>query len=298
MSIEDIDLLDIDAAISTSFPESEAGDDDKPPAKPDEGDAEDAEDDDDAEEPPKKEGDEKDEGETLEEGDEKDDPKPEPKPKKSRAAERIEALARERSQLRRELEDLRSQINSRPPELPPQPQPGEYKTEREYAFAMGQYQAKVDGINAEHGKAEERRIERERITYQERIAKDKAKYSDFEQAVSGLGDIPISPELHDALYACNNPADILYFLGKNPLIADQVLSLTGRQQTVKLAEISVKLAAAQRPKNIKSAAPKPPEKPKGGASASASGYSENMSFDDHCRYMRKLEAQRRKQRFA
>jgi hypothetical protein len=290
--MEDIDLLDIDAAISTSFQadeepqesaeETEAGDE--------AGTAEDGE------EKPVKDG-----GEESDEGDEKDDQKPkdkpEEKPKKSRAAERIESLARERRELRQQLAELQKQIRERPPELPPQPNPGEYKTQREYDFAMGQYQAKVEAAQAEHGQAEERRVERERTAYQDRILKEKAKHADFDKVVSTLGDIPISPELHDALYGCDNPADILYFLGKNPAIADHVLSMSGRQQTIKLAEISVKLAAAQKPKNIKSAAPKPPEKPKGSSAATAGGYSENMSFEDHCKYMRKLEAQKRKARY-
>jgi hypothetical protein len=297
----DVDLLDIDTAIEASFPEEPPeGDDKNQPAEPGNDDAEDDEAGKPAAKPAKKEGEDgedEDGEEKPAEGDEKDDQKPVDKPKKSRAAERIESLARERSQLRRELEDLRKQIDSRPPELPPQPNPEDYKTERDYAYAMGQYNATVEGIKAEHGKADERRIEREKATYQDKITKDKARFADFDKVVSSLGDTLITPELHDALYGCDNPADILYFLGKNPLIADQVLSMSGRQQTIKLAEISVKLAAAQKPKNIKSAAPKPPDKPKGSGAATAGGYSENMSFEDHCKYMRKLEAQRRKARY-
>lgn len=279
----DTDLLDIDTAIEESFSEPEPETDEKDVGK-DEKDTVDAESEEKGEsekkskDEPEKDG----EGKKKDEEETGDDPAKE-KPKPKRGDKRIDQLLHERSKLRRENEELRSQIKTKGPELPMQPDPKDYKDQREYDFAMGGWQKEVESAKAESGKQKERQIAQEADRYQARIRTEKVKYSDFDTVVSDISDIPITPELHDALGE-EGSVDLLYFLGRNPAIAENVLSLKSHSQSRKLAEISMKVkSAAGKKKKVVSSAPKPPAKV-GGGGASAKKDPGKMSPEEWAKY--------------
>jgi hypothetical protein len=281
------DLLDLDAAIESSFqtqkePEDESLDGEYAGNEDKKGDAEDGKKIE-GDEGGKTEGvDDQDKGEKKEGENEVEDPEKkkitpaEKPPKPDRVQKRIDELTREKYQLRRELDEVKKQIELKEPDLPPKPDPKDYtfepknpeslkEAQRKFDFDTGKWQAKVDGIKENLEQRDAKRIELERSEYQSRIKTEKVKYPDFESAVNSISHIPMTPELHDALHIEDDATDLLYFLGKHPAIAEDVLSLPSHRQSRKLAEISIKLKLAQeRKKVVVSKAPSPPAKVSGG----------------------------------
>jgi hypothetical protein len=311
------DLMDIDAAIEESLPtesepegdeptdegkQDESGDDKGKKDEPDEG----------------KEGKEGKEGEKpdkpAEEGKEGEEPRekpdetePEPPKKKNRYNERLEYVAAERARLRRENEELRQQLESKEPELPPQPDPQKYQFDpnipgqRDAAVArynqdLGKWQADVERITEEHKNRDQTRVRREQEEYFHKMSAEKSIYGDFQTSVRRLAHLQITPELHDALKHEDNAADLFNFLGSRPDIAESVLSMRGYQQARKLAEIALKLRYAQERKKTKQTkAPEPPAKtPKQGSGGGGVKKLDDLSFEEHSRMMLKAEEKRRK----
>jgi hypothetical protein len=288
------ELMDIDGAIAESFSSSEdqsgeTGDDLENVTITDDNDGDDGQEGDDGE---------SDDGDGEEQNKEGSEEKP--KPKKNRAQERINALTKKTYELRQQLAELQAKVEPEEPELPQAPaapNPRNFSTQeaynkavRDYDFAMGQHQAQIRQINSQREQADVNRIETEKQTYQQKIAADKGKYKDFDAVIQSMAHVPLSEQLHNTLATIDNPADLVYFLGKNPAIADGVLSLKGHAQTVKLAEISVKIKNAAKPKNLVSEAPKPASKVNGGGSSKNFN---NLSFEQHCQAMAKIEAKQR-----
>ena len=296
------DLMDIDTAIEKSFPtidDEEIVEDEEKTTEEDnseDGDKSETEEEGDKKE---KKGDEEEEEEKDDDSEEEDGEKKEKTPpvkkakKENKVQKRFDEMTRERYQLRKENEELRRRLESREPEIPEQPDPKKFENQRDYDFAMGQWQAKVEGIKEKTAQREQIRVQNEAQQYQAKIQSNKSKYKDFDRALQNIAHIDITPELHDALYHSDDATQLLYFLGKNPSIAEDVLSMSSHQQSRKLAEISVKLKAASKKKKVVSDAPKPPAKVKKGSGTSPAKNIDNMSFEEHCQVMRKVEAKNR-----
>jgi hypothetical protein len=296
-----MDLMDIDTAIEESFPTNEDEEvvekDDETTEEDDSKDGDKSETEEEGEKEAEKE-DEKEEEKKDDDSEEEEDEKTEKKPpekkarKENKVQKRFDEMTRERYQLRKENEELRRRLESREPEIPEQPDPKKFKNQRDYDFAMGQWQAKVEVIKHESEQREQTRIQNETQQYQAKIQSEKSKYEDFDRALQNIAHIDITPELHDALYHSDNATQLLYFLGKNPSIAEDVLSMSSHKQSRKLAEISIKLKNAGKKKKVVSDAPKPPAKVKKGSGTSPAKNIDNMSFEEHCQLMRKEEAKK------
>lgn len=289
------DLLGIDAAIEKSFPSQEEPNE---PEKPDSSkdDAEEGEPIEGEEKEEKSEEEDSDEG--TEKGDETDKKADEQPPKKKEKADRfqkrIDDLTREKYEYRRRIEDLERRIEERPPELPPQPDPRQFATadgqfdQRRYDFAMGQWQAIVNGINAEVEQRGQRRFEAEKEQARAKIAADKGRYEDFDATVRSIAFMRDTPELITALRTMDNATDVLYFLGKNPRIADQIDQMHGTEQAIQLATIGTKLKLATERKTKRvSSAPPPPAKVKGKGPTTRDF--DKLDFADHVRMMQEAE---------
>jgi len=283
------DILDIDTAIESSFPTTEepeikteegktAGDKDEKAGKNEE--KTEREDDakvEDADQDAKKEDDKT--GETPD----KKAVKPEEK-KPDRVGKRIDELLKQRYELRQELAELRKKVKSDEPEPPKKPDPKDYtfdpknpdsvkEAQRKFDFDMGKYQAelksheeKIESRAKESDAEEKKRIAGEQAEYAERIEEGKKAYPDYDAAFKNIADsFEMTEALHIALLESKDPAGILWFLGKNPLLAENILSMNTTRQAIKLAEIDVKLAYAKERKIKKvSNAPAPPAKVEGG----------------------------------
>ena len=284
------DLMDIDTAIENSFPaiEDEEIVEEDTPEENDKEDGEKSETEKEGDKKEKKDDEEEEEkkdDDSEEEDGEKEDKKPPIKKKKTdKVQKRFDELTREKYRLRKENEELRRRIESKEPEIPKQPDPKEFKSQRDYDFAMGQWQAKVEGIKNESAQREQTRVQNEAQQYQAKIQSNKSKYEDFDRALQNIAHIDITPELHDALYHSDDATQLLYFLGKNPSIAEDVLSMPSHQQSRKLAEISVKLKAASKKKKVVSDAPKPPAKVKKGSGTKPSKRWDQMTPEEWAKH--------------
>ena len=305
------DVMDLETAIQDSFPAQDddivddtddiddsdekntEGDDNKSGKKKEgEGDTKEGESDEKAD---KKMGDdEKKEGDD-EKTDEKTDAKP--KKKRNRFQERIDAKTRENYQLRREIEAIRAEKQNKEPELPPEPDLKDYYTpdgkqfdQRRYDFDTGQWRAKVESINVRNEERKQERITREFNTYNEKIKEDVAKYDDAHNAcrtfVSYFESEGMLPDaFHNAFMALENPGEVVYFLGKNTQHLESLLNLSPYQQSMKLAELGVHIKRVLGKKKLKSNAPPPAAKIKGGKSGAPT---KDISKMNSAQYMKHL----------
>lgn len=279
------ELLDIDAAIEANFSateepaateQGESGTDEKDGEKDGEKKPEKKDDDEESAEADEKDGGEKD-GESTEK-------KTAPEKKQNRADKRVEQLLKERYELRKELEEARSKIKPDEPQPPKKPEAADFKfdpkdpesvkeAQRKFDFAMGEYKSdlkahneKVESRKAETEEKEQKKINDEKAEYAARVESGKKEYPDFDECFKNIADsFEMTEALHNTLLESKDPAGLLRFLGKNPLVAEKVLSMGNTRQAIKLAEIDVKLQFAKK-NSVKKAseAPAPAAKVAGG----------------------------------
>jgi hypothetical protein len=262
----ELELIDIDGAIDESFP---AQNEETTEENEEEGGEESKE---------KKEGEEKkgssEEGEENEEeeGEEETEGKKKPDAKKekpNRAQKRIDTLTRRNYELQRRLEEIERQSEQAAEELPPQPNPSEFKTQREYDFAMGKWQAEVAAAEKIKETSKTAKINGEISQWNAKITRDMSKYEDLADSYEEFKQLPLTPALHEAMYHEKDAAHLVRFLGKNLDVAERILRLSPTQQAMKFGEICTKMRAAENRKtNVVSNAPKPGKKLSGGGGAS------------------------------
>lgn len=265
---------------------------------------------DDSEKDEKPEGDEKKEGEEEEESEPEDNEPPVKKPKKNRYWERINNITRERNEARDRLAELEEQINSKPPELPPEPNPADYRFDKnkqgdyerasaQYHQDVGKWQAEVERIKDAHENRSTHKVDQEKATYHEKMANDTSVYGDYATANRTLANVPLSAEIHDALVHDEHNTDLFCFLGnpKNSKYLDMVQSAKGYRQAKLLTEISFKLQYHKNnAKRKTSKNPPPTGKPKGGKSVGGSGKNlDKSSFEDYSKAMSKAQRKLNKQ---
>lgn len=302
-------LTELDEAIESSQAQEEpsndelddaiAGDDDDEAKSKEDGEKDDSD----------ESGKEKKEGE-----DEVDDPdkkKNQPKKEKpSRLVSRIDELTREKYELRRELERYKKSEIEKEPELPPKPDPRDYKFDPEKPETKieaqrlldrdtGKWEAEVERIKGElerkkedAKKAEEDRVASETFTRNNRIAEDSKRYKDYDPNLSKIAHLKMTEELHDALLEIPNPAGVMRFFNRNPIIAEKVLSLPSLKQSRQIALISYKLDAAEKKSPNVSGAPNPGKKLPSGGSGGGKDPSK-MSAEEYSIYKAKLREKER-----
>jgi hypothetical protein len=242
--------------------------------------------------------------EVIDEDDKTQKQDQQPKPKKNRFQERIDYKTQENRELRQKLEELEAQIESKPPELPPAPDPNKYtfdkrikgdfeRAQAKYYQDVGKWEAQCETVKSEHEGRGTQRVQKEQQRYFSKMASEKSFYGDYDTAVRTLGSFKMTPELHEALSHDDNNTDLFCFLGnpKHHSIAEEVFSMKGYSQARKLAEISFKLQAAKARQKAKPSGSKPPvSKPKGGKGGSGGLDFEKMNDADYLKLMGKAKA--------
>jgi hypothetical protein len=298
-----MDLLgDIDTAIEEAIPTEEKPPVDDEESTTDDGKGEDSEETEETEEEEESEestdgdedGDESDGEEKPDETEKKGDKKPKSRYQKrtEELQKSIDELTRERYALRAENNSLKEQHDSKPPELPPKPDPEKYTyttgNQEEEAEAVARYNQDLGKWNAEcelikknHANRHNIRIQEEMGQYFRKMESEKSEYGDYNKAYRNISDNKfMNAEFHNALKDSPNSTDLFCFLGNRPDIARSVFELKGFALSRKLAEISVKLELAKsRQKTKSSKAPKPPAKVKGHG-GKAKVLSDNSSFEE------------------
>jgi outer membrane translocation and assembly module TamA len=130
-------------------------------------------------------------------------------------------------------------------------------------------------------KAEE--AERRQEAFLEKAEKASEKYPDFQMVVSNPA-LPITDAMAEYIADSDLGADVAYYLGKNPMKAQQIAALSPVKAARELAKLESELAA--RPKATPSKAPDP-IKPVGSRGSSASALPSDD--DDISTWMRKEE---------
>lgn len=233
------------------------------------------------------------------EGQNKPDEPAKPK-KKDRYQERIDHKTRENYELKARIAQLEEERDAKPPELPPQPDPANYRyrneeeriqAQRQFDYDMGKWQSEVERINTEHANRGQVKIQNEQRQYFTKMSGEKSIYGEYDTALRNLSNYKMTPELHNALLHDSNNTDLFCFLGNNPKLADEVFKLRGYQQSYRLAEISYKLQAAKvRSKAKPSSAPAPTGKPKGGSGGKGGKSLADMSDTEYRNAMKKAKA--------
>jgi hypothetical protein len=184
-------------------------------------------------------------------------------------AKRIERLAYERREARRQVKELQDRL------------------------------ARLENPDAATEETEDQRIERRAAqmaasqAYAEKansIYKDGVKeFADFEQRMVPLREIGLSPAFVEAAAEFGDPHKLLHYLGKNVDEAEHVMTLPVHKMGAALAKIAVKLTA---PPKQASRAPAPINPLRGSGKADPSG--EDMPLDQYMRQEDERWANRRR----
>lgn len=187
------------------------------------------------------------------------------KPKKENGVQkRIDELTREKYELRRLLDEAKKSNQNNEPQLPPKPIPNQFRTERDYRDAVVEYNTTVKHIEAEQVKEKERASEIVLQNVANKIQADKSKFKDFDTVVRSISHIPMDEALTDVILDDKNGIDVLYFLGQNPSIAEEISNMSQTKRARTLGILSAKLEGKKTGKQV-SSAPKPPSKVAGSA---------------------------------
>ncbi len=204
----------------------------------------------------------------------------------SRVQQRFDELTRDkyaeraaRERVERELDELRRALRQQQ-----QPQDGDGAPKRDqfddyesYIEARASYRATKEMVGRleamQRQVAEQQRAEhelRERNSVLQAIADSTAKFrsqaKDFDDAMEAIADIPSSPILERAIATADNPAAILYALGKDPERARNIAMMDPLQQAKMIGKIEHELRSTSvRVSNAP--APGKPAGAKGGAAS-------------------------------
>ncbi len=203
----------------------------------------------------------------------------------SRVQQRFDELTRDkyaeraaRERVERELDELRRASRQQQPQdgdgAPKRDQFDDYES---YIEARASYRATKEMVGRleamQRQVAEQQRAEhelRERNSVLQAIADSTAKFrsqaKDFDDAMEAIADIPSSPILERAIATADNPAAILYALGKDPERARNIAMMDPLQQAKMIGKIEHELRSTSvRVSNAP--APGKPAGAKGGAAS-------------------------------
>jgi len=189
------------------------------------------------------------------------------KPKKSRARERIEALTRDRSNLRRQLARANQKIGEL--KAGPRPNPNEFNDVGEFNEASFRRAARLTAVESQVEQTHERlsELQQETLSAWNDVRNEALqKMPDFDQVFND--QVPVPPHIGDMIIESENSAEVAYYLGKNRQLAAQIAGMSPQQAAMTLGRIDAQMSIGAAPKTI-SQAPKPVAKVTGKAHKSA-----------------------------
>lgn len=226
--------------------------------------------------------DDKQEGATGE-GEQSPEPKKEQKPELTEAEKikfamqkRIDRQTARNAQMERELAELRTMIEkSQPVKQSDEPKEDQFETIEEYLIAKGKYEAKKE-YEVKESEAKKQAEQRE---YAEKVAKIRQNFEaketefrkttpDYDDAVAVVNDyIGSAPKdsmhvavFRDFIMESDNPAPLLYRLGKEPDIIESMAEMTPIKFAKALVKLEMEIENAPKTTVTKTAAPPTPIK--------------------------------------
>lgn len=112
----------------------------------------------------------------------------------------------------------------------------DFDTYEEYIEAIADWKAE-QRIQAAEAK---RTTESAESAFKQRFAEGRKKFADFDRVVTD--DVEITGAMTAAIKETDDPAGVIYFLGKNPDEADRIASLSPAKQTLEIGKIEDRIA--------------------------------------------------------
>jgi len=211
---------------------------------------------------------------------------------------RINELTRNWRETERERDYWREMALQRAAQQQPEPQPAgrpppppagqrpQRPTEEQFEYDAQKYQAALVRYEEElvdwriaqrdaqtraqqEAEAARRRQLEEAQTFQAKrdrtVTEGREKYPDFEELVFGLPANVMTADVAADVFEAEHPADVAYYLGKNPEEAAKIAQMGARQRAIRIGAIDARIGQAAARKAT--GAPAPPPKFSGAGSA-------------------------------
>lgn len=189
---------------------------------------------------------------------------------------RIDRQTAKNAQMEREIAELRALVEkSQPAQRNDEPQENQFETTEEYLIAKGKYEAKKE-YEAAAAKAKKEAEDRE---YAEKVTKIRQNFQaketefrkttpDYDEAVEVVNDylrLADKDSSHVAIFRdfvmeSENPAPLLYHLGKDPDLIETMVEMSPIKFMKALAKLEEKLENAPKQTATKTATPPTPVK--------------------------------------
>lgn len=176
-------------------------------------------------------------------------PEPEEKPKADPVQKRIDELTRKRREAERDSEYWREQALKNKPEPEPAPVEEPLKTLADFDYDELKYQQHLFDLSRQGAVKEAQRILAEEKTQQEvskKVSGFKAKEAEFSKDIEDYRDVvknpslPITQVMAETAMEMDNGPEVLYYLGKNPDIAEEIAQLSPLRAALELGRIEAK----------------------------------------------------------
>lgn len=124
----------------------------------------------------------------------------------------------------------------------------DYENINDYAETLAEQKAQ----ELLHQKEAKRQFDSLMSAYEDSEEKARDKYSDFDDTVSAR-NLTITEHMGDAILASDDGAEILYYLGRNPKLADKIAQLSPTIQAKEIGKIEARLLDTPNIKKVSSA---------------------------------------------
>lgn len=232
-----------------------------------------------------------------------------PKKGKNRVQKRIDDVVREREnekraheKTKRELEELKGSSNKdqeKKQDSNKEPVESDFDTYDEYLTALDKHSSSEPEAKAPEKKPEPKVDNKDQDTDEltdnqktamavisDKVDEGAKKYSDFEEVALNK-EVPISGTMLEALAECEDPAKVMYHLGKNIESATEIAGLSPAQQMREITKLDMSVTIKPE-KPVKTTTASDPISPVGGSDAQEKAIGD-MSFSEYETKMNKQE---------
>jgi len=145
------------------------------------------------------------------------------------------------------------------------------------AARRGVIEESIVTAKAEQDAAKQRSNVANQEIWEEASTDARARYKDYDEKVNNP-DLKVTQEMYSAALATDNPADVAYYLGSNPIEASEITRLNRTEQIMAITRISLGLAPPTQ--NRRTNAPAP-IKPISGGGAATTKSPDKMSYSEY-----------------
>ena len=222
------------------------------------------------------------------------------KPKKSGAEKRIGKLTfqmreaqRKEAEAEAKVKELERKLEEvQKPATEEEPQYGDFDDEQDFFKALSSYTAKqmlkeekekeakaeVESAKQEQEQSQSNRKAEEAEEFKSKLDESGSKYDDFDEVVYNE-KLQITPEMVEIIKHTENPAEILYALGKQPDKASEIAQLTPTQAAMAIGRMDAPFVEQEPPKKTTKAPA--PIKPVSATGSTVRKSPDEMSHDEY-----------------